>query len=141
VGPFLGGWLIDTFSWRWVFFINVPLAVVAVAITLRHVPESRATTNQPIDGWGALLAALGLTAVCWALIESDNGVGASQIVSGVIGGAAIFLFLLVESRRSHPLLPLRLFRHRPLRGTNRTTLAVYAPPSAPLFVAVLALPT
>ena len=60
VGPFLGGWLIDTFSWRWVFLMNVPLAIIAVAITLRHVPESRATTDQPIDGWGAFLAALGL---------------------------------------------------------------------------------
>jgi len=49
--------------------------MIAVAITLRHVPESRADTNQPIDGWGAFLAALGLTTICWALIESDNGVG------------------------------------------------------------------
>jgi EmrB/QacA subfamily drug resistance transporter len=139
VGPFLGGWLIDTFSWRWVFFINVPLAIIAVVITLRHVPESRATTNQPIDGWGAFLAALGLTAVCWALIESDNGVGASQIVSGVAGVAAIAAFLVVEARSSHPMLPLSLFRNRAFSGTNGTTLAVYAALSAALFLVVLEL--
>ena len=139
VGPFLGGWLIDTFSWRWVFLVNVPIAIVAVTITLRHVPESRANTSQPIDGWGAFLAALGLTAVSWALIESDNGVGASQVVSGVIGVGAIVAFLIVESRSSHPMLPLRLFRNRTFSGTNATTLAVYAALGAALFLVVLEL--
>jgi EmrB/QacA subfamily drug resistance transporter len=139
VGPFLGGWLIDAFSWRWVFLVNVPLAIVAVAITLRHVPESRADTNQPIDGWGAFLAAVGLTAVCWALIESDNGVGASQIVSGVVGVGAIAAFLIVEARSLHPMLPLRLFRNRTFSGTNGTTLAVYAALGAALFMVVLEL--
>ena len=139
VGPFLGGWLIDTFSWRWVFFVNVPIAVVAVAITLRHVPESRAETNQPIDGWGAVLAALGLTTLCWALIESDSGVGAAQIVSGLVGVGAIAAFLIVEARSSHPMLPLRLFRNRTFSGTNGTTLAVYAALGAALFMVVLEL--
>lgn len=139
VGPFLGGWLIDTFSWRWVFLVNVPLAIVAVVLTLRHVPESRADTNQPIDGWGAFLAAVGLTAVCWALIESDNGVGASQIVSGVIGAGAIAAFFVVEARSSHPMLPLRLFRNRTFSGANGTTLAVYAALGAALFMVVLEL--
>ena len=139
VGPFLGGWLIDTFSWRWVFLVNVPIAIAAVAITLRHVPESRASTNQPIDGWGAFLAALGLTAVCWALIESDNGVGVTQIVSGLVGVGAIAAFLVVESRSSHPMLPLRLFRNRTFSGTNATTLAVYAALGAALFMVVLEL--
>ena len=139
VGPFLGGWLIDTFSWRWVFLVNVPLAFIAIAITVRHVPESRANTNQPIDGWGAFLAALGLTAVCWALIESDSGVGAPQIVSGLVGAGAIAAFLIVEARSSHPMLPLRLFRNRAFSGTNGTTLAVYAALSAALFLVVLEL--
>jgi EmrB/QacA subfamily drug resistance transporter len=139
VGPFLGGWLIDTFSWRWVFFVNLPLAVAAVTITLRHVPESRAATSQAIDGWGAVLAASGLTAVSWALIESDNGVGASQLVSGIIGVGALVTFLVVESRSSHPMMPLRLFRSRSFSGSNGTTLAVYAALSAALFMVVLEL--
>jgi EmrB/QacA subfamily drug resistance transporter len=139
VGPFLGGWLIDAFSWRWVFLVNVPLATIAIAITLRHVPESRADTDQPIDGWGAFLAAFGLTTLCWALIESDNGVGISQVLSGLLGIGAIAAFLIVESRSSHPMLPLRLFRNRTFSGTNGTTLAVYAALSAALFMVVLEL--
>src|SRR5690349_4147754 len=55
VGPFLGGWLIDAFSWRWVFLVNLPVAVVAVAITVRHVPESHSAKDLPIDGVGAVL--------------------------------------------------------------------------------------
>ena len=139
IGPFLGGWLIDTFSWRWVFFVNVPIAVVAVAITVRHVPESRAQNDQPIDGWGALLAALGLTTLCWALIESDGGVGAAQVVSGLVGLGAIAAFLIVEARSSHPMLPLRLFRNRAFSGSNAMTLAVYAALGAALFMVVLEL--
>jgi Na+/melibiose symporter-like transporter len=106
---------------------------------VRHVPESRADTEQPIDGWGAFLAALGLTTLCWALIESDNGVGVSQVVSGLVGVGALATFLLVESRSSHPMLPLRLFRNRTFSGTNGTTLAVYAALSAALFMVVLEL--
>jgi EmrB/QacA subfamily drug resistance transporter len=139
VGPFLGGWLIDTFSWRWVFLVNVPLAVIAVIITVRHVPESRASTTQPIDGWGAFLAALGLTTLCWSLIESDNGVGATQLISGAVGVAAIVAFVVVQARSSHPMLPLRLFRSRTFSGTNGTTLAVYAGLGAALFMVVLEL--
>jgi EmrB/QacA subfamily drug resistance transporter len=139
VGPFLGGWLIDTFSWRWVFFVNVPIAAVAIAITLRHVPESRAKTEQPIDGWGAFLAALGLTTLCWALIESDNGVGVAQVLSGLAGLGAVAAFLVVEARSSHPMMPLRLFRNRTFSGSNAMTLAVYAALGAALFMVVLEL--
>ena len=139
IGPFLGGWLIDTFSWRWVFFVNIPIAVAAVAITLGHVPESRSDTSQPIDGWGALLAASGLTAVCWALIESNNGVGAAQVVSGSVGVGALIVFVIVEARSSHPMMPLRLFRSRAFSGTNALTLAVYAALGAALFLVVLEL--
>jgi len=139
VGPFVGGWLIDTFSWRWVFLVNVPLAVVAVAITVRHVPESRAETDQPLDVVGAVLAAVGLATVCWALIESDHGVGASEAVVGVVGVAAIGAFLTLEHRSSHPMLPLRLFRNRTFSGTNATTVAVYAALGGALFLVVLEL--
>jgi EmrB/QacA subfamily drug resistance transporter len=139
VGPFLGGWLIDTFSWRWVFLINVPLAIAAVAIALRHVPESRASTQQPIDGLGAFLAALGLATLCWALIESSHGFGAAEISSGLVGVGALTAFVIVERRSSHPMLPLRLFRNRTFSGTNGTTLAVYGALGAALFMVVFEL--
>ncbi|MGO9872299.1 MAG: MFS transporter [Acidimicrobiia bacterium] len=139
VGPFVGGWLIDTFSWRWVFLVNVPLAVVAVAITVRHVPETRADTDQPLDVAGAALAAVGLATLCWALIESDHGFRASQAAAGLVGVAAITAFLVLEHRSSHPMLPLRLFHSRAFSGTNATTLAVYAALGGALFMVVLEL--
>ncbi len=139
VGPFLGGWLIDTFSWRWVFLINVPLAIAAVTITLRHVPESRASAEQPIDGLGAFLAALGLATLCWALIESSHGFGGAEAVSALAGLGALAAFVIVERRSSHPMLPLRLFHNRTFSGTNATTLAVYGGLGAALFMVVFEL--
>ncbi len=139
VGPFLGGWLIDAFSWRWVFLINVPFAVVAVMITLRHVPESHSAKDLPLDIAGAMLAAVGLATLCWALIESDGGLGAAQVVSALIGIGAIAAFLYVEHRSSHPMLPLRLFRSRQFSGANGTTLAVYGALGGAMFLIVLEL--
>jgi EmrB/QacA subfamily drug resistance transporter len=139
VGPFLGGWLIDAFSWRWVFLVNLPFAAVAVAITVRHVPESRSATDLPIDVVGAVLAAVGLATLCWALIESDGGLGPAQVVSGVIGIAAIAAFLYVEHHSSHPMMPLTLFRSRQFSGANGTTLAVYGALGGAMFLVVLEL--
>jgi len=139
VGPFVGGWLIDTFSWRWVFLVNVPVAVVAVAITVRHVPETRADTDQALDVAGAALAAVGLATLCWALIESGHGFGASQAAAGLVGVAAISAFLVLEHRSTHPMLPLRLFNNRAFSGTNATTLAVYGALGGALFLVVLEL--
>ena len=139
VGPFVGGWLIDAFSWRWVFLINVPLAIVAVAITVRHVPESRSESQLPLDGLGAVLAAVGLASLCWALIESGHGFGGSELASATVGVAAIVGFLVVERRSSHPMLPLRLFRSRQFSGANATTLAVYGALGGALFMVVLEL--
>ena len=106
---------------------------------MRHVPESRADTQQPIDGVGAVLAAVGLATLCWALIESGHGFGAAELASAVVGVGAIAAFLVLESRSSHPMLPLRLFRNRAFSGTNGTTLAVYAALGAALFMVVLEL--
>src|SRR4051812_7333656 len=139
VGPFIGGWLIDAFSWRWVFLINVPIAIVAVAITVRHVPESRADTELPLDVVGAILAAVGLAAVCWALIEGGHEFGAVEALSALIGVVAIAAFLVVEHRSSHPMLPLRLFRNKQFSGVNGTTLAVYLALGGALFLVVLEL--
>jgi EmrB/QacA subfamily drug resistance transporter len=139
IGPFVGGWLIDTFSWRWVFLINVPIAVAAVAITVRHVPESRADTQQPLDIGGAILAAVGLATLCWTLIESAHGFGASEMATAVLGVASIAAFLALERRSAHPMLPLRLFRSRPFSGTNGTTIAVYAALGGAMFMVVLEL--
>jgi hypothetical protein len=106
---------------------------------VRHVPESRAETQQPIDVSGAILAAVGLAALCWTLIESAHGFGASELATGVVGVVAIAAFLVLERRSTHPMLPLRLFRIRAFSGTNCTTLAVYAALGGALFMVVLEL--
>jgi EmrB/QacA subfamily drug resistance transporter len=139
IGPFLGGWLIDAASWRWVFLINVPLALVAIVITLRHVPETKAREPAPLDWTGAALATIGLAAASYALIESTVEVGAPEIVAAIVGVVAIAAFFVVESRVAHPMLPLRLFRSSQFSGANATTLAVYAALGALTFFLVLEL--
>jgi MFS family permease len=73
LGPVLGGWLVEHASWRWVFFLNVPLAVIVLAIVFRYVPESREQSGSArLDWWGALLGTVGLGAVVYGLIESSH---------------------------------------------------------------------
>ena len=139
IGPFLGGWLIDTASWRWVFLINVPLALVAIVITLRHVPETKAREPAPLDWTGAALATIGLAAASYALIESTVEVGPREIGAAIVGVVAIAAFFVVEHRVAHPMLPLRLFRSSQFSGANATTLAVYAALGALTFFLVLEL--
>jgi EmrB/QacA subfamily drug resistance transporter len=139
VGPFVGGWLVDAVSWRLVFLINVPLAAVAVAITLGHVPESRdpEAVHQP-DVPGAVAATLGLGAVVFSLIEwSAQGASGGVVAVGLLGAGALALFPLVERRRRQPLVPLEIFRSRQFSGANATTLAVYAAFGGALFLLVL----
>src|SRR6202020_1527043 len=72
LGPVLGGWLIQHASWRWVFFINLPLAIVVIVISLWHIPESRASARGPLDWRGALLVTVGLAGLVNGFIESEN---------------------------------------------------------------------
>ena len=141
LGPFLGGWLVDAVSWRLVFLINVPLAAVAVVLTLRHVPESRdpEASHRP-DLAGALAATIGLAGVVFALIEwPANGLSVGVIVSAVVGVVALVAFPLVEGRRAQPLVPLAIFRNPQFVGANATTIAVYAAFGGALFLLVLEL--
>jgi EmrB/QacA subfamily drug resistance transporter len=133
LGPVLGGWLIENFSWRWVFFINLPLAVLVVAISLARVPESRDEEMlQRLDGWGAALATVGLCGITFGLIEAGRG-GKQALVAGVVGVVAMGFFFLVESRSNAPMLPLDLFRSRSFSGANLMTLFLYGALGAVLF--------
>jgi len=135
-GPVLGGWLIEHVSWRAVFFLNVPLAVLVVLISLWRVPESRAPGEKAgLDWAGAALATAGLGGVVYGLIESSrSGFAQWAVLSTLIGGCVLLaLFIFVESRKRNAMLPLKLFRSRNFGGANLLTLFLYTALSGALF--------
>jgi EmrB/QacA subfamily drug resistance transporter len=136
VGPILGGWLIDHVSWRAVFLINVPLAAVVLAISILRVPESKGGGKQKHLDWpGAALAAVGLGAVVYALIESSRlGFGSAVVLAAFISGTAVLVaFFVVEARSPNAMLPLALFGSRNFGGANLLTLFLYAALSGGMF--------
>jgi EmrB/QacA subfamily drug resistance transporter len=135
IGPVLGGWLVQQVSWRAVFFINIPLAVVVIAISLRRVPESAGGAKGRLDWCGAILAAAGLGTLVFALIESSRLGFAHRAVlaSALIACTCFIAFLFLERRVRNPMLPLELFRSRTFTGANLLTLFLYAALSGTLF--------
>ncbi|MFI6486816.1 MFS transporter [Streptomyces sp. NPDC050564] len=126
VGPFLGGWLVDGPGWRWVFLLNIPVALVCAPIALRHVPESSdERTHHGFDVLGAALGALALALVTYALIEARSG-SVVVVVTAVAGVAAGVAFVYVERRRADPMMPLDIFASRQFTAVNLVTLCVYA---------------
>src|SRR4051812_39695254 len=113
IGPLLGGFLIEAFSWRAGFLLNIPIGAFVVAMA-HHVPESRdPTARGPLDGRGALLAALALGGTTYALIEAPGrGMAADVVVSGVVGLVAFAAFIVAERRSPNPMLPLSMFASR-----------------------------
>jgi EmrB/QacA subfamily drug resistance transporter len=139
VGPFVGGWLVDAVSWRAIFFINVPLAAAAIAIAMRHVPETRDDTavGRP-DYAGAVVVSLGLAGVVYALIDGpSNGWSLPTLLAGILGGLLLLAFPLLELRVRIPMVPLRIFASQQFSGANLTTFAVYAALSVTTFLLIL----
>ena len=134
-GPVLGGWLIEHVSWRAVFFINLPLAIAIILISLRQVRESSNEDKAPIDWIGAILAALGLGSLVYGLIESSRvGLGDRMVMIVVIAAVVLLAgFVLFEARTPEPMLPLNLFRSQTFTGTNLLTFLLYAALSGTLF--------
>jgi MFS family permease len=141
IGPFAGGWLV-ALDWRAVFLVNLPVAAFIVVVSLRHVPESLDTQSPPgLDVAGATLAAVGLAGVTYALTSlGEGGSGGGGVgVSGVLGVTALLVFVLLERRSPHPLVPLGLFADRSFSVANVVTLLVYAGLGVFFFLLVLQL--
>ncbi len=130
IGPVLGGWLVEHGSWRWVFFINLPIALVVLGLTLLRVPESRnpEQAQEKVDWMGALLATIGLGGIVFALIEPLHAALAAPV-----GVVALLCFFFVERRTRAPMLSFDLFRSRNFSGANLLTLFLYTALSGALF--------
>ena len=129
LGPFLGGWLILVASWRWVFLVNVPLAVVVVLVALRHIPETKdPDAAHSIDVRGAALALVGLGGITYAIIAAPvlGPTSAPVLACAVVGVLALVGFVVAEAREAHPMMPLSMFASRQFSAANAVTFLVYA---------------
>jgi EmrB/QacA subfamily drug resistance transporter len=146
-GPLLGGWIVSAAGWRWVFLINLPVAAVVIAVTVRHVPETRdPSAHGRFDFAGAALAAVALAGISYALIEAPGPGSALRVTAAaVIGVAAGVAFVATERRRGRspgrtpPMLPLDVFASRQFTAVNVVTFLVYGALGSVFFLLVLEL--
>jgi EmrB/QacA subfamily drug resistance transporter len=141
IGPFIGGYLVDTWSWRFAFYLNVPLAALVIFATLRWVPESRdLDATGRFDLMGALLGAIGLGGITYALVEAPGTTGSWMIwTAAAIGVLALGTFVWAEHREKNPMLPPQVFASTQFSAINVVTLFVYAALSGVFFFLVLQL--
>jgi EmrB/QacA subfamily drug resistance transporter len=128
VGPVLGGWLVEHASWRWAFFINLPLAAAVIVTSVWWIQESRSSIASRVDWLGALLATVGLGGLVNGFIESITLGWRNPLVFGslIVGFGCLIAFVFVQANVTSPMLPLTLFESRSFNGANLLTLFLYA---------------
>ncbi|MGH2859646.1 MAG: DHA2 family efflux MFS transporter permease subunit [Solirubrobacteraceae bacterium] len=139
LGPVVGGALVDTFSWRAVFLVNVPIGLLAIVLTARSVPESRAAHPRRIDPVGQLLVVAGLAMLTYAIIQAPAAgwLSAQTLGLGVLSLGALVGLVLYERRRDEPLLEIGFFRSAPFSGATATAFAVFVAMGGFLFLNTL----
>jgi EmrB/QacA subfamily drug resistance transporter len=136
LGPVLGGWLVEHSSWRWAFWVNIPLALVVLGVSWWRVPESRdEAAVGGLDWWGALLATVGLGGVVLGLMEWPRLGWNHVLVLGslAVGIVALGAFVVVQARGRTPMMPFDLFNSKNFSGANLLTFFLYAALTATLY--------
>lgn len=138
LGPWLGGWLVQTFSWPAVFFMAAAVGVIAFVITLLLVPESRNPAARRLDWAGTVCLLGGLFGIAFGLISGPSGWTRPVALISLLGGAAVLaVFVWIERRQSEPLVPLHIFRNPLVSGANLATLLLYCALNGVLLFPVL----
>jgi len=132
LGPVLGGWVVQHASWRWAFFVNVPVAIAAVWITLARVPSRPHEGSISLDVGGAALVTAGLGCVTYSMLQWSNG-GWTSRAAGVVGLVALMMFVQTERRAKSPLISPRFFSSRTFTGANLSTFFIYGAFGVTLF--------
>lgn len=140
LGPFLGGWLVEAGSWRYIFLINVPVAALVLLVSARHVPESRnPSAAHHFDVAGIVTGAIGLGGLTYGFTAWPMRGATDPIVllSLAVGVAGLISFVLAERRSPQPMVPLEIFRHKAFAGANLVTLLVYGANGGIFFLFVI----
>jgi EmrB/QacA subfamily drug resistance transporter len=127
IGPFLGGTVVQLFSWHWIFLINLPIGLALIPIALLRVRESHGA-HPRLDVFGVALATAGLFAITWAIIRTNTiGWGSPEVAATLLGGVVVLaLFVLWERRTAHPMLSLAMFRRRRFSAANGISFCLFA---------------
>ncbi|MDX1691203.1 MAG: MFS transporter, partial [Acidimicrobiia bacterium] len=136
VGPLLGGWLVDAWSWRAIFLLNVPVAVAVFVVAIARLPADLRGDGRRVDVPGAVLATVALATFTFAVVQGpERGWGDGWIVAAILAAVvAATSFVVVEKRGGDPMLPLAVFSRRTFTAANLVTVSVYGPLSAMFFL-------
>ena len=126
IGPVVGGAITSGIAWEWIFWLNVPIGIVAIPLAWIHLRETRGPKAH-LDVVGLVLAGAGLFGVVWGVVRSNSlGWGSGEVLAGVIAGLVVLgAFVWWESRTPAPMMPLRFFRSRQFTVANATSVAMY----------------